>query len=63
MDINGFYIVTVDGEPVIPADFDFVMDCWTAEAVQVFIEAVNPNKVVCIEPADLRPVVTIDVTQ
>lgn len=63
MGINGFYIVTVDGEPVIPADFDFVMDCWTAEAVQVFIEAVNPDKVVSIEPAELMPLVTTDVTQ
>ena len=63
MDINGFYIVTVDGEPVIPNDFDFVMDCWTAEAVQVFLEAVNPDKVVSIEPAELRPITVIDAIQ
>ena len=55
--------MTVDGEPVIPADFDFVMDCWTAEAVQVFIEAVNPEKVVSIEPAELRPLTVIDAIQ
>ena len=59
----GFYIVTVDGEPVIPDDFDFVMDAWTAEAVQVFLEAVNPSRVISIEPAELMPIDTNDTLQ
>lgn len=63
IDPNDFYMIFADGEPVIPDDFDFVLDCWTAEAVQVFIEAVNPDKVVSIEPANLRPLTVIEVIQ
>ena len=50
---NDFYVIAVNDEVVIPDDFDFVMDYWIAEAVQVFIQAVNPKLDVTIQKAYL----------
>lgn len=50
---NDFYVIEVNGEIVIPDCFDFVMDYWTAEAVQVFIQAINPKLEVTIQEAYL----------
>lgn len=61
--LNDFYMIFTDNEPVIPNDFDIVMDYLTAETVQAFIQAVNPDKVVTIEPANLQPLDPIDALQ
>ena len=60
IDTNDFYMIFADGEPVIPDDFDFVLDCWTAEAVQIFLEHVNPDKLITVERAELRPITTAE---
>ena len=46
---HDFYVIAVNDEVVIPDDFDYVMDYWIAEAVQVFIQAVNPKLEVTIQ--------------
>lgn len=53
---NEFYVIAVNGEVIIPDCFDFVMDCWVAEAVQVFIQTVNPKLDVSIQKAYLTDI-------
>ena len=50
---SDFFIILLDGELLIPNDFDMVMDCWTAEAVQVFLQTANPRSEVVIQKAEL----------
>ena len=53
---HDFYVIAVNDEVIIPDMFDFVMDYWTAETVQVFLQTVNPKLVVTIQEAYLTDI-------
>lgn len=51
IDPNDFYVIVINNELVVPDCFDFVMDYWTAETVQAFIQTINNELDVTIEKA------------
>lgn len=55
---NDFYMILLKDKPVIPDNFDAVMDYWTAETVKAFIEHLNPN-----QRAVIQKVSFIDIEQ
>ena len=60
---NDFYMIFADGEPVEPDNFCSLLDCWTAEAVQIFLEHMNPERVYTVERVELMPISTAEAIQ
>lgn len=51
-----WYMIFMNGEPLIPANTDSITDYITAETVLDFLELVNPSEHLTIEEVELHDV-------
>lgn len=58
-----WYMIFMNGEPLIAENTDSITDYLTAEVVADFLQLVNPSQLFTIEEVELKPLDVIDTLQ